>query len=529
MPLASSPCSACSLLIGLSVAPLSYAGALYLKSEDAFAPLVNAIAMPLLLLSGILLPMALAPDWLQFLSTINPLTHAVDAARALFNGDWGNPDIAIGVAISAIFAVLRGVDRLAARSVARSPDPPRIPRGSRRPARRAGRRPRALAAPTIGAMTDRPIKVLIAKPGLDGHDRGAKVLARGLRDEGFEVVYTGLRQTPEMIATAALQEDVDVVGLSILSGAHMTLVPRVTEAARRARAWTTSWSRSAGSSPTTTSRRCARPGVAEIFGPGHDDRPGRRLPAGERATARLAWPADAAARAADAGRCRGRRRPAGPGPAADRGREPDAGRRGRPAPALPDRRAAPTSSGSPGRPGSGKSTLVAALIAEVRDGRPVGGGRRGRPVEPDHRRRAARRPGPDAGLRRRRRRVHPLDGVARPRRRPGLDLDGGRGGPRRRRLRPRSSSRPSGPARARSRSRPRPTRRSSSRRPRWATRSRRSRPGLLEVADLVVVNKGDKPGAQRTAAQLRAMLVASAPRRRRATTRPAAARSAPRS
>src|SRR6516225_7467863 len=78
-------------------------------------------------------------------------------------------------------------------------------------------------------MTERPLKVLIAKPGLDGHDRGAKVLARGLRDEGFEVVYTGLRQTPEMIATAALQEDVDVVGLSILSGAHMTLVPRVTK------------------------------------------------------------------------------------------------------------------------------------------------------------------------------------------------------------------------------------------------------------------------------------------------------------
>jgi methylmalonyl-CoA mutase C-terminal domain/subunit len=76
-------------------------------------------------------------------------------------------------------------------------------------------------------MTDRPIKVLIAKPGLDGHDRGAKVLARGLRDEGFEVVYTGLRQTPEMIVTAALQEDVDVVGLSILSGAHQTLLPKV--------------------------------------------------------------------------------------------------------------------------------------------------------------------------------------------------------------------------------------------------------------------------------------------------------------
>ena len=79
-------------------------------------------------------------------------------------------------------------------------------------------------------MTDvpaRPIKVLIAKPGLDGHDRGAKVLARGLRDEGFEVIYTGLRQTPEMIAEAALQEDVDIVGLSILSGAHLALVPRI--------------------------------------------------------------------------------------------------------------------------------------------------------------------------------------------------------------------------------------------------------------------------------------------------------------
>ena len=81
-------------------------------------------------------------------------------------------------------------------------------------------------------MSERPIRVLLAKPGLDGHDRGAKVLARGLRDEGFEVVYTGLRQTPEMIATAALQEDVDVVGLSILSGAHMTLLPRITQLLR---------------------------------------------------------------------------------------------------------------------------------------------------------------------------------------------------------------------------------------------------------------------------------------------------------
>ncbi|CAN5917880.1 cobalamin B12-binding domain-containing protein [soil metagenome] len=73
----------------------------------------------------------------------------------------------------------------------------------------------------------RPIRVLVAKPGLDGHDRGAKVVAASLRDAGMEVIYTGLHQTPEMIATAAIQEDVDVVGLSILSGAHMTLFPRV--------------------------------------------------------------------------------------------------------------------------------------------------------------------------------------------------------------------------------------------------------------------------------------------------------------
>lgn len=78
-------------------------------------------------------------------------------------------------------------------------------------------------------MTGQAIRVLIAKPGLDGHDRGAKVIARALRDAGMEVIYTGLRQTPEMIAEAALQEDVDVVGLSILSGAHLALVPRIRE------------------------------------------------------------------------------------------------------------------------------------------------------------------------------------------------------------------------------------------------------------------------------------------------------------
>jgi methylmalonyl-CoA mutase C-terminal domain/subunit len=78
-------------------------------------------------------------------------------------------------------------------------------------------------------LPPRPIRVLIAKPGLDGHDRGAKVIARALRDAGMEVIYTGLRQTPEMIVNAALQEDVDVIGLSILSGAHNTILPRVME------------------------------------------------------------------------------------------------------------------------------------------------------------------------------------------------------------------------------------------------------------------------------------------------------------
>ncbi len=78
-------------------------------------------------------------------------------------------------------------------------------------------------------MDERKIRVLVAKPGLDGHDRGAKVVARALRDAGMEVIYTGLRQTPEMIVEAALQEDVDVIGLSILSGAHMALMPRIME------------------------------------------------------------------------------------------------------------------------------------------------------------------------------------------------------------------------------------------------------------------------------------------------------------
>jgi methylmalonyl-CoA mutase C-terminal domain/subunit len=116
-------------------------------------------------------------------------------------------------------------------------------------------------------MTDRPIKVLIAKPGLDGHDRGAKVLARGLRDEGFEVVYTGLRQTPEMIVTAALQEDVDVVGLSILSGAHMTLVPRVTKLLRE-EGLDDILVVVGGIIPDDDAEELRAAGVAAIFGPG---------------------------------------------------------------------------------------------------------------------------------------------------------------------------------------------------------------------------------------------------------------------
>jgi methylmalonyl-CoA mutase C-terminal domain/subunit len=116
-------------------------------------------------------------------------------------------------------------------------------------------------------MTDRPLKVLIAKPGLDGHDRGAKVLARGLRDEGFEVVYTGLRQTPEMVVTAALQEDVDVVGLSILSGAHMTLLPRICELLRE-EGMADVLVTAGGIIPDEDIPALKEAGVAEVFGPG---------------------------------------------------------------------------------------------------------------------------------------------------------------------------------------------------------------------------------------------------------------------
>jgi methylmalonyl-CoA mutase C-terminal domain/subunit len=113
----------------------------------------------------------------------------------------------------------------------------------------------------------RPIRVLLAKPGLDGHDRGAKVLARGLRDEGFEVIYTGLRQTPEMVADAAEQEDVDVVGLSILSGAHMTLLPRIVELVR-AKGLDDVLVAAGGIIPDADVARLKAAGIAEVFGPG---------------------------------------------------------------------------------------------------------------------------------------------------------------------------------------------------------------------------------------------------------------------
>ncbi len=112
-----------------------------------------------------------------------------------------------------------------------------------------------------------PIRVLIAKPGLDGHDRGAKVLARGLRDEGFEVIYTGLRQTPEMIVDAAEQEDVDVIGMSILSGAHMSLLPRVVELARE-RGLDDVLIAAGGIIPDADIGTLKAGGINEIFGPG---------------------------------------------------------------------------------------------------------------------------------------------------------------------------------------------------------------------------------------------------------------------
>jgi methylmalonyl-CoA mutase, C-terminal domain len=113
----------------------------------------------------------------------------------------------------------------------------------------------------------RPVRILVAKPGLDGHDRGAKVMARAFRDAGFEVIYTGLFQTPEMIANAALQEDVDVVGLSILSGAHMSLFPPIVEALK-AVGRDDALIIAGGTIPAADVPAVRELGVSAVFGPG---------------------------------------------------------------------------------------------------------------------------------------------------------------------------------------------------------------------------------------------------------------------
>ena len=116
-------------------------------------------------------------------------------------------------------------------------------------------------------MSERKVRILVAKPGLDGHDRGAKVVARALRDAGFEVVYTGLHQTPDMIAAAAVQEDVDAVGLSIMSGAHNTLFPAVIDALR-ARGAADIVVFGGGIIPDEDVARLQAAGVKGVFGPG---------------------------------------------------------------------------------------------------------------------------------------------------------------------------------------------------------------------------------------------------------------------
>jgi methylmalonyl-CoA mutase C-terminal domain/subunit len=114
---------------------------------------------------------------------------------------------------------------------------------------------------------ERPLRIVVAKPGLDGHDRGAKIIARALRDAGFEVIYTGLHQTPEMIVAAAIQEDVDAIGLSIMSGAHMTLFPAVIELLR-ARGASDITVFGGGIIPQDDVPRLKEKGVAEVFLPG---------------------------------------------------------------------------------------------------------------------------------------------------------------------------------------------------------------------------------------------------------------------
>ncbi|MFO0581209.1 MAG: cobalamin B12-binding domain-containing protein [Anaeromyxobacter sp.] len=115
--------------------------------------------------------------------------------------------------------------------------------------------------------TQRPLRIVVAKPGLDGHDRGAKIIARALRDAGFEVIYTGLHQTPEMIVAAAIQEDVDAIGLSIMSGAHMTLFPAVIDLLREQKAGDVVVF-GGGIIPQDDVPKLKEKGVAEVFLPG---------------------------------------------------------------------------------------------------------------------------------------------------------------------------------------------------------------------------------------------------------------------
>jgi methylmalonyl-CoA mutase C-terminal domain/subunit len=125
-----------------------------------------------------------------------------------------------------------------------------------------------MASYTQSSMpTKTPIRVLVAKPGLDGHDRGAKIIARALRDAGMEVIYTGLRQTPEMIVSAAIQEDVDCIGLSILSGAHNVIVPRIAQLLREQKAEDILLILG-GTIPDEDQPRLKENGVSAIFGPG---------------------------------------------------------------------------------------------------------------------------------------------------------------------------------------------------------------------------------------------------------------------
>jgi methylmalonyl-CoA mutase C-terminal domain/subunit len=131
----------------------------------------------------------------------------------------------------------------------------------------AGRHPIESRAVLMTATSQKKIRVVVAKPGLDGHDRGAKIIARALRDAGMEVIYTGLHQTPEQIVATVIQEDADAVGLSILSGAHMTLVPKIVELLREQEADDVLVT-VGGTIPADDVQELKRLGVAEVFTPG---------------------------------------------------------------------------------------------------------------------------------------------------------------------------------------------------------------------------------------------------------------------